>query len=340
MAEAAPAMRAVLERLAAQRAGLPSRYGLPFPEARAVLLREREPWLADGPACAHEARSVSYGGRTVALRVYHPEAPAGARALRGAEAAASKLTPIQTAAASSRRVLVYLHGGGWCVGSPATHDNIVRRLAVGLGCTAWSIDYALAPEAPYPHGLDDAVAAIRAAAHEHPGAALVVAGDSAGANLALDAALRLREPGDVAIEALLLFYGVYTDALDDASMTAHGDGRWGLSRQAHERYLDAYRGSAPPAFALDPRIDVHGLPPTRLTIAELDILRDQSHALAAKLRGAGVAVAVDEVPGVIHGFLSYGLQLPQAGAALDAAWAWVRAGVPAPDPAASPAADA
>jgi acetyl esterase len=314
-AEPHPAMRAVLERLAAQRAGLPNRYGLAFAAARAQLLQEREPWLADGPVCPYEARVLRTERRTLTLRVYRP------------------------AAAVPTRVLVYLHGGGWCVGSSATHDNIVRRLAVGLACEAWSIDYALAPEAPFPVGLLDCTAAIRAAAHAHPGARLIVAGDSAGANLALDAALRLRgEPGagqksnDPTIDALLLFYGVYTDAVDDASMAAFGDGRWGLSRQAHMRYLDAYRAdirgsedAAGLAFALDKRIDLSGLPRTRLTVAELDILRDQSHALAAKLQRSGVPVAVDDVPGVIHGFLAYGLMLPQARTALDTACAWVLA---------------
>ena len=312
MGEADPAMRAVLDRLAAQRAGLPSRYGLPFAEARAQLLREREPWLADGPPCPHDVRRLDEDGRSVPMRVYRP------------------------VDAAPERMLVYLHGGGWCVGSAATHDNIVRRLAVGLACPAWSIDYALAPESPFPAGLRDCVAAIRAAAREHPGRRLIVAGDSAGANLALDAALGLRHADGPRIDALLLFYGVYTDRLDGASMSAHGDGRWGLSRQAHERYLAAYRsglgaetGPAVP-FALDEAVDLAGLPPTRLTVAELDILRDQSHALAAKLRRTGVPSEVEEVPGVIHGFLSYGQALPQAASALDAACRWALSVTDAP----------
>ena len=177
--------------------------------------------------------------------------------------------------ATDERVLVYLHGGGWCVGSPATHDNIVRRLATGLACPTWSVDYALAPEAPYPAGLLDSAGGVRAAAREHPGRRLIVAGDSAGANLALDAALRLRDENGPAIDALLLFYGVYTDRVDDASMAAHGDGRWGLSREAHERYLSAYRGDTRPAFALDDAVALTGLPPTWLTVAELDILHDR-----------------------------------------------------------------
>jgi acetyl esterase len=311
-------MQAVLDALAAARVGLPNRYELPYPQARAQLLAERRPWLDDGPACAQAERTVEGDGRRVAVRTCRPSS------------------------ATDERLLVYFHGGGWCVGSPETHDNIVRRLAGALGCEAWSVDYALAPEAPHPAGLLDCIAAVKVAAAERPHARLVVGGDSAGAHLALMTALRLRDEGGPRLDALLLFYGVYTDAVDDASMAAYGDGRYGLSKAAHVRYLDACFGAArgganhsasagaragtsAAAFALDPRIDLAGLPDTWLTVAELDILHDQSHALARALHATGVTVRVDDVPGVIHGFLSYGRALPQAAAALDAAAAWARA---------------
>jgi acetyl esterase len=298
-----PAMRSVLEQLAVQRAGLPSRYEVPFPQARAQLEKERAPWLADGPPCTALERTEQSDGRRFGLRVYRPQAP------------------------SSGRMLVYLHGGGWCVGSPATHDNIVRRLACGLNCEAWSIDYALAPEAPYPAGLLDCLAAVELAARERPAARLIVAGDSAGANLALDSALRLRDQGRRLIDSLLLFYGVYTDGCSDSSMAAYGDGRYGLSLQAHLRYLDAYAGAARYGgdalrFASGDDTDLRGLPDCWLTVAELDILRDQSHEMARRLRQAGGLVELQEVSGVIHGFLSYGLVLPQVDEALGAATRW------------------
>ena len=310
-----PQMQAVLDRLAAQRAGVPSRYEMPFPQARAQLLLEREPWLADGPACAGSDLIVQTDGRRFTMRVVRP------------------------AAASPQRLLIYLHGGGWCVGSSRTHDPIVRRLAGGLGCEAWSIDYALAPEAPFPEGLLDVVAAIELAMREHPDARLIVAGDSAGANLALDATLRLRGRGCGRVGALLLFYGVYTDTCTGASMAAYGDGRYGLSIRAHRRYLDACWGSesaapgtARPTFALAPQAALDGLPPVWLTVAELDILRDQSHALARRLRAAQVPVQIDEVPGVIHGFLAYGQMLDAAGEALARAAAWAGRTVSAAPP--------
>jgi acetyl esterase len=305
MPQPAPEMQAVLERLAAQRAGLPERYELPYPAARAQLLAERRPWLHDGPACPHEERRLEVDGRAVAVRVYRPDIDA------------------------QSRTLVYLHGGGWCVGSAETHDNIVRRLAVGLGAETWSVEYALAPEQPYPAAAHDAVAAIRAVARERRGTRLVVAGDSAGAHLALDAALRLRTAGASPIAALVLLYGVYTRSLDDASMAAYGDGRYGLSRAAQMRYLaDTFGGAdasrEPPRFGLDAELDVAGLPPVLVVAAELDILHDQSEAFASRLAHAGVPVDFVDVRGVTHGFLSYGRLLPQARDTLAAAAAWCR----------------
>jgi acetyl esterase len=298
-------MRAVLDRLTQQRAGRPDRYDLPYPAARAQLLAERRPWLDDGPPCEHAEMRVRAEGRTVRLRRYRPAGDAG------------------------ERTLVYLHGGGWCVGSPETHDNIVRRLAVGLGCETWSIDYALAPEHPHPAGALDAFAAIRAAARERPGTRIVVAGDSAGAHLALDAALRARAAHAPSIAGLVLFYGVYTAALDDASMRAYGDGRYGLSEAAHRRYLrDAFAAARERGdercFALDPGVKLAGLSPTFVIAAELDILHDQSLSLAARLQEAGVAVDVLDVPGVTHGFLAYGQILAQARETLAAACEWCR----------------
>jgi acetyl esterase len=306
MAEPDPGMRAVLEQLARARRSLPNRYELPFPDARAQLLQERQPWLADGPACPSIMREVNTAGRSFDMHVYRPEAMSG------------------------QHMLVYFHGGGWCVGSSATHDNIVRRLACTLACESWSVDYALAPEAPFPQGLLDCIAAVELAAIEKPNARLVVAGDSAGANLALGAAMHLRDRGRALIDALLLFYGVYTDDCSDSSMEMYGDGRYGLSLSAQRRYLDAYISSsrydlpdAAYAFPLHDEANLAGLPRSWLTVAELDILRDQSHALAARLRRAGGLVHVDEIAGVVHGFLSFGRSLRQVDSALDAAVQWV-----------------
>jgi acetyl esterase len=209
------------------------------------------------------------------------------------------------------------------VGSPETHGPIVRRLAEALACEAWSVDYALAPEAPFPNGLSDCEAAIELAQSEHPDAQLIVAGDSAGANLAMAATLRLRDRAGKLPHALLLFYGVYTDDCGGASMGMYGDGRYGLSIDAHRRYMQAYAGGkklsptdARYVFPLRANADLRGLPPSFLLAAQVDILRDQSHDFATALRAARVETALDEAEGVTHGFLSYGKALPEVGEAL------------------------
>jgi acetyl esterase len=312
MPEPQAQMRAVLAQLAQGRQGSPHRYTLPFPQARAQLLKEREPWLADGPACTSQDLTVHVKGRDVGLRVTQP------------------------VHSTSDQLLMYLHGGGWCVGSPQTHDNIVRRLATEMKCKAWSIDYALAPEAAFPQGLFDVLAMIAHAKRQHPTCHLTLAGDSAGANLALAATLlQLHHDGATPVDGLLLFYGVYGEAYDDASMAAFGDGRFGLSLQAQQRYMQAYLGEEPSnspytqerqcSFPLTSGVTLHGLPPVWMTIAELDILRDQNRALSSRLRQEEVDVHVHEVPGVTHGFLSYGLMLDAASQALSAAAQWERA---------------
>jgi acetyl esterase len=316
-------MVALLARLAQARSGQPNRYLLPFPQARAQLLAERLPWLDDGPSCDLQRRSLPTAGGSVDVQVVRPP---------GVDQAGTAL-------------LIYLHGGGWCVGSARTHEPIVRRLAVALQCVAWSVDYRLAPEHPFPAGLLDCVAVIEQAGREHPGAKLIVAGDSAGANLAMAAAMWLRERrktvatagvSSVAVpDALLLFYGVYTQVIEGPSMAAYGDGRYGLSVAAHQRYMQAYQSQAGPngshalqpdqryALELSAGADLAGLPPAFLVAAQIDILRDQTLAMCQALRAAGNETDLLEVPGVIHGFLSYGKVLGEVGEVISRAAAFV-----------------
>ncbi|MEO8858853.1 MAG: alpha/beta hydrolase fold domain-containing protein [Burkholderiaceae bacterium] len=309
-----PQAAALLAQLAQARAGQPHRYEMPFAQARVQLLLEREPWLDDGPVCELQDRMIRRGYRTFNAQIALPEV------------------------CDARRIVVYFHGGGWCVGSPRSHEAIVRRLAVAMACPVWSIDYALAPEHPFPQGLDDCLSAIDTVATQYPAARIVLAGDSAGANLALAAAMWLRDRRHrdkraipVLPAALLLFYGVYSDQVSGASMEAFADGRFGLSLQAHVRYLQAYaapgassdsQAAAPArchAFALTPEASLADLPPAFLLAAELDILRDQSVALALALDAAGTPTSLLEMHGVFHGFLAYGKALPDVDRAIKSA---------------------
>lgn len=233
-------------------------------------------------------------------------------------------------------LVVYLHGGGWTMGSLESHDRICRRLADGSGAAVLAIDYRLAPEHPWPASVDDTVAALRWVASapaelELGGAptAVAVAGDSAGGALAALACLRLREESPAALPGLQVLLYANTDLTgSQPSMRekAHG---FGLD-VARVRFFnsqwvpDQARWSDPgvsPLFAPDLR----GLPAALIITAENDPLRDESEAYASRLRDAGVEVELRREPGLIHNFMMLDEISPACAAAGDRVAADLRA---------------
>jgi acetyl esterase len=216
---------------------------------------------------------------------------------------------------------VYLHGGGWATGSLETVDRPVRRLARAAGARVLSVDYRLAPEHPFPAGLEDAEAALRWAAQD--GEPLAVAGDSSGGNLATVAARRTRLP--LRLQALL--YPVTDAALATASYSTFAEG-FRLSREDMAWFFGLYGGDpghpdvSPLRAALD---DLRGLPPAYVLTASHDVLRDEAEAYAERLREAGVPVEVVRWPGMVHGFLRWPGAVGAAREALDDLGARVRA---------------
>lgn len=207
-----------------------------------------------------------------------------------------------------RGLIVYLHGGGWVAGAIDDYDALARTLAAESGCAVLLPDYRLAPEHPFPAGLEDAEDVLAYAAQENPrllGGALpiVVAGDSAGGNLATVAALRLR--GSLDLAGQILIYPVTDCDFDRPSYEAYGAGL-PLTRQD---MIWFFRHYAPEAEWLSPRIaplraaDLSGLPPTLVTFAECDVLADEGRAYADKLERAGVRVTCRPVAGMTHGFI-------------------------------------
>jgi acetyl esterase len=207
-------------------------------------------------------------------------------------------------------LLVFLHGGGWVIGSPNTHARLCAELAEGAGVVVMSVGYRLAPEHPAPAPLDDCVAAIRWAS-EHGseiGAAdgrFAVAGDSAGGNLAAAAALRLRDEGGPVPGFLLLFYGAFTGDLDLPSVIENGEGKI-LTRKAMEWFYMLYLSGG--ASVMDPYIapinaDLRGMPPTHLIVGTLDPLLDDSKLFAEKLEQAGVPARLSIYQDMPHIFL-------------------------------------
>ncbi|AVH60309.1 MULTISPECIES: alpha/beta hydrolase [Streptomyces] len=231
--------------------------------------------------------------------------------------------------------VVFFHGGGWVIGGLDTYDPIARALCRDAGAAVVSVDYRLAPEARFPAAVDDAYAALCWAA-EHIGelggdpGALVVAGDSAGGNLAAVAALIARDRGGPALALQVLVYPA-TDVRPRGGASGR-DGAAGRSDSpdrfsgvghfltpAHGRwFIDQYFGPDGDRFHpyASPLVaDLHGLPPAHVVTAGFDLLREEGRAYAAKLRTSGVRVTENHYPGMFHGFFGYPELLTDARAA-------------------------
>ncbi len=236
-------------------------------------------------------------------------------------------------------LVVYLHGGGWTIGSLDSHDRMCRRLADGSGAAVLAIDYRLAPEHPWPASVDDTVAALRWVADAPAGlgpdglgqapTAVAVAGDSAGGTLATLGCLRLRDEYPPALPDLQVLLYANTDLTGaQPSMREKATG-WGLDAATVQFFNsqwvpDQARWSDPGVSPLRAP-DLSGLPSALIVSAEHDPLRDESEAYARRLRDAGVAVELRREPGLIHGFMTLDEISPACAAAADRVAADLRA---------------
>lgn len=223
-------------------------------------------------------------------------------------------------------LVVYLHGGGWTIGSVETHDRVCRRLADGSGAAVLAIDYRLAPEHPWPASVDDTVSALRWVASGPPELgeapdAVAVAGDSAGGTLAALACLRLREEDLAALPDLQVLLYANTDLTGaQPSMREKAVG-WGLDAETvrffNSQWVpDRVRWPDPGVSPLHAP-DLSGLPKALIVTAEHDPLRDESEAYARRLRDAGVEAVLRREPGLIHNFMMLDEVSPACGAAAD-----------------------
>lgn len=206
--------------------------------------------------------------------------------------------------ADGTRIHVHLHGGGWWMGSVETTHPIARELAAASGLTVVSVSYRLAPESPFPAALDDVCAVLEALGSGQQPPCLSVGGESAGANLAAAAALRLRDTvGPPLVAQWLDVPALDLGFPDSPSLRDFGHG-YGLDAEPMRTIVDWYcspeqRGN-PYVSPLRAR-DLSGLPPAIVTTAELDPVRDQGEAYAAALRNAGVPVRSTRASGHLHG---------------------------------------
>ena len=213
--------------------------------------------------------------------------------------------------------LVWLHGGAYVMGTLDENDDRLDRMVIELGCAIVSVDWRLAPEHPYPEGLDDAETVWRRISESPPtfgvdADRLVVGGASAGAGLAAALCLRLREIGVPQPALQLLIYPMLDDRELTASIRASEEpGHWGLWHLAANRLCwQAYLGplaaggrevppTAAPSRANDQ--DLVGLAPAFLAIGDVDAFLDENLDYAARLSAAGVPTELHVYPGVIHG---------------------------------------
>lgn len=309
-----PDMAALMDRVAREDGPQPDPTLLPPAEGRAAAAQGNRRWNVELPPMAE---------------IREHEVPADPN-VGSAACRARVLIPKERAEGS----LLFVHGGGFAFCSPETHERCARVLAIESGMAVVTPDYRLAPEHPYPAGLMDVVACLRALQSAPslfglaPGP-LLISGDSAGANLALAAMIHEHRHGRELPQGALLFYGVYSADHGSPSHVRFAEGP-GLTTAKMRRYWDWYAPDeearhdplASPLAASDS--ELQALPPLWLHAAGIDPLLSDTLALGRRLRELGRDDPVSIVPGVIHGFLQMSGSLQMARDSLMAAGAAAR----------------
>lgn len=217
----------------------------------------------------------------------------------------------------ARAAILYLHGGAYCVGSPATHRALTSRLARAAGLPVFAADYRLAPEHPFPAAVEDAVCVYRSLMETGP---VAVAGESAGGGLSLATTLAARQKRIDAPCALVLLspwvdLKISATAPQPPKREAVLKSSWLDACARH--YLAGEDAAAPLASPI--YADLHGLPPTLIQAGADDLLLSEAVRIHDALRDAGVAVRCEIVPARWHAFQFHAGMLPSAAAALDRA---------------------
>jgi acetyl esterase len=291
-------VQAMLDQL---NTGFPRVEGMTGPQARAAVAQRRMPVNNLDDVRSATDRVVPGPDGAVPVRIYEPHgAPAGDRA-----------------------AIVFYHGGGFVFCDIESHDGFCRALARGSRAVVVSVDYRLAPEHPAPAAALDAFAVFRWAV-DHAAelgvdpARTMVAGDSAGGNLAAVTAILCRDRGFTPPAAQLLIYPAIDPAFDTESYHRYATG-YVNTRAAMQWYWHQYLGAQtvfdPPYLVAPARADSHaGLTPAFIVTAGLDPLHSEGCDYAHRLRHAGVPVVHRDFPGLFHGFMTIQAFAPAASA--------------------------
>ncbi len=286
-----PAIQQVLDGVAA----MPSPTALEeMSPSEARSLMDEMAAIFAGPEVDTEDRTIPGPGGDIPVRIYRPEGDG----------------PFP--------VVVFFHGGGFVIGSIASHDATCRSLCQKSGAVFVSVEYRLAPEQPFPAAPEDCYAATRWVS-EHDAelgvnpSRLAVVGDSAGGNLAAVVCLMAKERGGPPIAFQALVYPV-TDHVETASRSENAKG-YLLTTAAMDWFIDHYaddEARKSPWCAPLRAVDLGELPPALVVTAEYDPLRDEGEAYGRRLQEAGVPVTISRYDGMVHGFFSMTALVPRA----------------------------
>lgn len=299
-------MMEVLEFLARKNANLPDPTTLSATQGRAQAKQTTLHWNQDLPSLARTDE------------VHFPCVMSGADPVpEDCSIATMLFTPEKV----EPGLILYIHGGGFAFCDIETHERFARQLAIASHCSVLSVDYRLAPEDPFPAGLNDCISVFRqlGVLHEQfpvTKGPVAVAGDSAGANLALALILHEQEEERAAPDFGLMFYGVFGADFETTSYRQFENGP-GLTRDKMIRYINWYANAeqqklplVAPNVASDTQLK--RLPPMYFNAAEIDPLCSDTLMLVERLRALGRDDPFDLYPGVVHGFLQMSLRLPAA----------------------------
>jgi len=283
-----PDIRRFIRGMAESMARYPEFNRAPYPQARRWAEEARAPWTQGGPDML-EVRNLEVPSRhgKVRVRIHRP--------------AEGKLPG-----------LVYLHGGGWTLFSIETHDRLMREYAARAGCCVIGVDYALSPEHRFPIALEQVVDVVNWLAEQ--GSALgidaerlAIGGDSAGANLSVASCLVRRDQSSIPpLCAMLLNYGAFAARCSADACRRYGGPEYMLGCEEMSQYWRNYMqrdedAGHPLVCPLLASLD--GLPPAFLSIAECDVLAEQSIEMAHRLKSAGVPAQSVVYAGASHSFL-------------------------------------
>ncbi len=275
---------------AARQAAAPTWPEMPLEVARNTFASL--PHFGDGPTVARVEDCVV---DEVPIRIYHAHAT------------------------EPREAILYFHGGGWVLGNIETHDALCRRLSHASGASVVSVQYRAAPEHRFPAAAVDCLRVCQAIALQANSFGVqdrvIVAGDSAGGNLAMAVSLIVRDQGiderpDFRLCGQVLIYPVLDPAMSTDSYVRFAEG-FGLTGETMAWFWQMYTGDVESGLRKNPLAspsladDLRGLPATHVLTAEYDVLRDEGVEMVRRLRAAGVPTTHHEQTGMLHGFIHF-----------------------------------